>query len=92
MPDVVLPVDDDPPPVESAPLVAVDEAAVPVVGAAADPVDDSLDDDSLDVELAEVVDDDSEEVPVVSAVAKPGEATTITPIPKAAANAPTRPT
>jgi hypothetical protein len=45
----------------------------------------------LDVELAEVVEDDSEDVPVVSALATPGEVTTITPIPRAAANAPTRP-
>ena len=92
MPDVVLAVDDDPPLVESAPVVAVDEVAVPVVDVAADPVDDSPDDVSLDVELAELVDGDSEDVPVVTAAAKPGEATTTTPIPRAAANAPTRPT
>jgi hypothetical protein len=85
-PDVVLldevvsaPVD-----VESAPVVAVD--------AAADSVDDSPADVSLDVEFAELVDDDSEDVPVVSAAAKPGEVITIAPIPRAAANAPTRPT
>jgi hypothetical protein len=77
--------------VESAPVVAVDEAAVPVVDVATDPADDSPDGVSPDVELAEPVDDDSDDVPVVSAAAKPGEATTITPIPRAAANAPTRP-
>jgi hypothetical protein len=74
----------------------VDGEAVPVDvavdGEAADSVDESPDDVSLDVELAELVEDDSEDVPVVSAAAKPGEATTVTPIPKAAANAPTRPT
>jgi hypothetical protein len=83
VPVVVLLVD-----VESAPVVAVGEAAVPVVDVAADPVDDSPDDVSPDVEL---VDGDSDDAPVVSAAAKPGEATTITPIPRAAANAPTRP-
>jgi hypothetical protein len=86
VPDVVLLVD-----VESASVVAVDEVAVPVVDVAADPADGSPDDVSPDVELAEPVDDDSDDVPVVSAAAKPGEATTITPIPRAAANAPTRP-
>jgi hypothetical protein len=66
----------------------MDEAAVPVVDVAVDSVADSPDDVSLDVELAELVED----VVVVSAAAKAGEATTITPIPRAAANAPTRPT
>jgi hypothetical protein len=37
------------------------------------------------------VDDESEDVSVVSAMATPGDVTTITPIPKAAAKAPTRP-
>ena len=81
MPDV-LPVD-----VEAAPVVAADEATVPEVDVAAEPWADV----SLDVELAELVDDDSDDVAVVSAAAKPGEETTITPIPRAAANAPTRP-
>ena len=58
----MLPVD-----VEPAPDVGVDEAAVPVVEVAADPVDESPD----DVELAELVEDDSEDVPVVSAAANP---------------------
>jgi hypothetical protein len=67
-----LPGDVDPPlvDVESAPVVAVDEVAVPVVEVAADPVDDSPD-DVLDVEPAELVVDDSEDVPVVSAAANP---------------------
>jgi hypothetical protein len=86
VPDVVL-VD-----VESAPAVAVDEVAAPVVDVDADSVDDSPDDVSPDVEFAELVDGDSEDVPVVSAAAKPGEVTIIAPIPRAAANAPTRPT
>jgi hypothetical protein len=87
VPVVVLLVD-----VASAPVVAVDEVAVPVLDVAADSVDDSPDDVSLDVEFAELVDDDSEDVPVVSAAAKPGEVMTIAPIPRAAASAPTRPT
>jgi hypothetical protein len=86
VPDVLL-VD-----VEGAPVVAADEAAVPVVEVAAEPLADSPADVSLDVELAELVDGDSEDVPVVSAAAKPGEATTTTPVPRAAANSPTRPT
>ena len=65
MPDV-LPVD-----VEAAPVVAADEAAVPVVDVAAEPLADSPADVSLDVELAELVDGDSEDVPVVSAAATP---------------------
>jgi hypothetical protein len=57
--------------VESAPVVAVDDA-VPVVDVAAVPADDSPDDESPDdVELAELVEDDSEDVPVVSAPATP---------------------
>jgi hypothetical protein len=78
--------------VESAPVVAGDEVEDPVLDVAADSVDDSPDDVSPDVELAALVDDDSEDVPVVSAAAKPGEVITIAPIPRAAANAPTRPT
>ena len=70
--------------VEATPVVVVDEVAVPVVDVAVDPVDDSPDD-------VELVDDDSEDVSVVSAAAKPGEEMTITPIPNAAAKAPTRP-
>ena len=62
-----------------------------VAEVAADPVDDSPDDVSLDVESAEFVEEDSEDEPVVSALANPGEITTITPIPRAVANAPTRP-
>jgi len=61
--DVVLPVDVDPPLVE----VGVDEVTVPVFGAAADPVEDSLDEVVLDVESAELVED----VPDVSAPANP---------------------
>ena len=80
MPDVVLLVD-----VES-------DVAVAAAAAAADSVDDVSPDVSPDVDLVELVEDDSDEVPVVSALAKPGEVTTITPIPRAAANAPTRPT
>ncbi len=64
----------------------MDEAAVPVV----DSPDDVWPDGEL-VELSELVDDDSDDVAVVSATAKPGEEMTITPIPRAAANAPTRP-
>ncbi|MFL6081768.1 MAG: hypothetical protein ACJ74F_00875 [Mycobacterium sp.] len=62
-----LPVDADPVliDVESTPVVAVDEVAVPVVDVAANPVDDSPD----DVELVE--EDGSEDVPVVSAAANP---------------------
>jgi hypothetical protein len=86
VPDVIL-VD-----VEATPVVAADDAAVPVVDVAAEPLADSPADVSLDVELAELVDGDSEDVPVVSAVAQLGEETTITPIPRAAASAPTRPT
>jgi hypothetical protein len=87
---VPVSVDVDPPlaDVESAPVVAVDEVAVPVVDAAAVPEEDSPDDVVLDVELVE---DDSDDVPVVSALATPGEVATITPIPKATANVPTRP-
>lgn len=65
--------------------------AVPAVDVAADSVDDSSDDVSLEVEPAALAADASDEEPVVSAVAKPGEETTTTPIPRAAANAPTRP-
>jgi hypothetical protein len=57
---VPVDVDVEPPAVEV-------EGEVPVVGAAVDPVDDSL----VDVELDAVVDDDSEDAPVVSAAAKP---------------------
>jgi hypothetical protein len=62
-------------------VVAVE---VPALGVAADELESVLvaglsDEVPVDVE------------PDVSAVATPGEATTITPIPKAAANAPTRP-
>ena len=70
--------------VEATPVV-VNEGAVPVDDVAVDPVVDSPD----DVELVEV---ESEDVSVVSAAAKPGEEMTITPIPRAAAKAPTRPT
>jgi hypothetical protein len=74
---VSVPVDVDPPLVDvESPVVAGDEVA------------DSVDDSPVDVELVE---DDSEDVPVVSALATPGEVATITPIPRAAANAPTRP-
>jgi hypothetical protein len=90
--DVVLPDEVESAPVDVAPVAAVDEPAVPVDDVAADSVDDSPADVSLDVEFAELVDDDSEDVSVVSAAAKPGEVTTMTPIPRAAANAPTRPT
>jgi hypothetical protein len=54
--------------VEPAPVVAVDVPVVPVVGVAADSVDDSPDDVVLDVEL---VDADSDDDSVVSAVANP---------------------
>jgi hypothetical protein len=77
--------------VESAPAVAVDEVVGPVVDVVADSVV-VPDDVSVDVELAEFGGDDSDDVPAVSAAAKPGEVITIAPIPKAAANAPTRPT
>jgi hypothetical protein len=85
VPDVVLLVDVDPPLVdaESAPVVAVEVVA--------DPVADSPVDVSLDVDVAELVEEDSEDEPVVSALANPGEVTTITPIPNAAAKEPTRP-
>jgi hypothetical protein len=73
-------------------VLLVDVEGAPVVEVAAEPLADSPADVSLDVELAELVDGDSEDVPVVSAAAKPGEATTTTPIPRAAANSPTRPT
>lgn len=54
-----------------------------------DDEDALLDDDaSLDVEPAEAPEDE----PVASAPATPGEIATTTPIPRAAANAPTRPT
>ena len=86
--DVSVPVDADTPPVDAvSPVVAVDEVA-PVVDVATDPVD-SPEELVLDVEPAE---DDSEDVSVVSALATPGEVAIITPIPKAAANAPIRPT
>jgi hypothetical protein len=71
---VPLPVDVDPVLVEvgSAPVVAADEDAVPVVDVPVDPVVDSPDDVSLDVEPAELdEEDDSEDVPVVSAAATP---------------------
>jgi hypothetical protein len=86
--DVVLPVGVDPLLVDAAPVVGVDAVAVPAVDVPADPVDDSSD----DVALAELVEDESDDVPVVSALATPGEVTTSTPTPRAAANAPTRPT
>ena len=79
--DVVLLVD-----VDSVPAAEVDAVTVPVV----DSPDDVWPDREL-VELSELVDDDSDEVAVVSATAKPGEEMTITPTPRAAANAPTRP-
>jgi hypothetical protein len=47
----------------------------------------------LDVSLdADDPDSDPEDEPVVSALATPGDVATTTPIPRAAANAPTRPT
>ena len=63
-----------------APPVVVDEAGVALPDVAAD-VDD------CPVEVDEPEEDGSD----ASALATPGDATTITPIPKAAASAPTRP-
>jgi hypothetical protein len=68
-------------------LVAGDPVDVAVLDLSPDPDDDS----PVDVELDEPVDDEPEDAPVASALATPGEVTTITPIPNAAANAPTRP-
>jgi hypothetical protein len=73
------------PPVDVDPPLA-DVEAVPVADS-----DVSSDPVALGVELAELVEDESEDVSVVSALATPGEVTTMTPIPRAAANAPTRP-
>jgi hypothetical protein len=67
-------------------VVAVDAAEVAGLDVAPDPVDDS----PVDVELDEPV-DEPEDAPAESAPATPGEVTTITPIPNAAANAPNRP-
>jgi hypothetical protein len=95
--DVVPDVDDVPAPVDPAPVdpaavvasessSAVEEGPAPVVDASVDPPDGSPGD------VAELAEDDSEDVSVVSALATAGEVATITPMPRAAARAPTRPT
>jgi hypothetical protein len=64
-------------------VVVVELAVEEDVAVSVDPVvEPLLAEESVDVD----------DVLEVSALAKPGEATTITPIPNAAANAPTRPT
>lgn len=86
--DVAVAVDVDPELVAVEPLsVNVDvEVEVPVPASAADEPDSVL-----EAELSCADDDALDADPSVSALATPGEATTITPIPNAAANAPTRP-
>ncbi|MFC7672783.1 hypothetical protein ACFQWH_06860 [Mycolicibacterium sp. GCM10028919] len=92
VPDVDVPAVVDPAPVDPAAVVesesssAVEEGPAPVVDASVDPPDGSPGD------VAELAEDDSEDVSVVSALATAGEVATITPMPKAAARAPTRPT
>jgi hypothetical protein len=72
-----------PEPVEVEPLSVDVAVEVPLLGVAADELEPALVAElSCDVDAALEV----------SAVATPGEATNITPIPKAAARAPTRPT
>jgi hypothetical protein len=88
VPDALL-VDVESAPADVAPVVA-DGVSAPLVAVDEDPVDDSPAEVSLDAEPADS-EDDSEDVSVVSAAAKPGEVMTISPIPRAAANAPTRP-
>ncbi|MBE1547799.1 hypothetical protein GGC64_001807 [Mycobacterium sp. OAS707] len=85
-PAVAVPVavDVDPAPVVDEPLSVVVVVDVPVLGGA--------DADELDSVLVAELSCDVDAALEVSAVATPGEATTITPIPKAAARAPTRPT
>jgi hypothetical protein len=77
------------------PLVAVDPPPVVVVTDESFSVGDVafVDDSPVDVEFSPVDEELADSVlePVVSAPARLGEATTITPIPKAAASAPTRP-
>jgi hypothetical protein len=72
-------------------VAALPEVAVSVFDVESAPVDpeDGLLDVSLD---ADDPDSDPEDEPVVSALATPGEVATTMPIPRAAANAPTRPT
>jgi len=74
--------DVDPELVVDEPLSVDVAVEVPVLGVAADELESAL-----VAELSCDVDDVLE----VSALARPGEVTTITPIPNAAANAPTRP-
>jgi hypothetical protein len=72
-------------------VAALPEVAVAVFDVESAPVDPE--DGLLDVSLgADDPDSDPEDEPVVSALATPGDVATTTPIPKAAANAPTRPT
>jgi hypothetical protein len=76
-------------------VAALPEVAVAVFDVESAPVDpeDGLLDVSLDVDDPDPdPDSDPEDEPVVSAAATPGEVATTIPIPKAAANAPTRPT
>ncbi|MBP1819613.1 hypothetical protein [Mycobacterium sp. OAE908] len=84
-PAVAVPVavDVDPTPVVDEPLSVVVVVDVPVLGGA--------DADELDSVLVAELSCDVDDVLEVSALARPGEVTTITPIPNAAANAPTRP-
>ncbi|MBE1547796.1 hypothetical protein GGC64_001804 [Mycobacterium sp. OAS707] len=84
-PAVAVPVavDDDPAPVVDEPLSVVVVVDVPVLG--------GTDADELDSVLVAELSCDVDDVLEVSALARPGEVTTITPIPNAAANAPTRP-
>jgi hypothetical protein len=71
-------------------------AALPEVAASAFDVESApVDPEDTLLDVSPGVDDpdsDPEDEPVVSALATPGEVATTTPIPRAAANAPTRPT
>ena len=101
--DDVAPDVDGTPDVDVAP-VADGPEAVDVDSGLADveplPVDVAVEVEALDVAadevesvlVAELSCDVDDVVPDVSAAARPGEVTTITPIPNAAAKAPTRPT
>jgi hypothetical protein len=80
---VVLPVEVDPVPVDP---VLVDVPSLPVV----DEFVDATDPVSAPLAVVDVSSDDVDEL-VVSALAMPVEVATITPIPSAAASAPTRP-
>ena len=79
---------------DSPPAVAADDGlvpVVPVVAAVEVPPVEPVEPEEPKPDEAEPEEDDPEEVPVPSALATPGDVMTRAPMPKAAANAPTRP-